>query len=404
MVFSKRLKNQEPRIKNQDLRPKTEDLRLENQEPRIKNQDSKLETQNSKLQTPVYINGMGCVAPQETLDPESFLEDISSVKEKYLQIVKPNFREYIDPKALRRMSKIVRMGIVAAKTAMNEAGIEKSDAIITGTGMGCQADTEKFLNSMIDNNETLLNPTAFIQSTHNTIGAQIALLSGNNNYNLAYVHRTFSFETALIDSLLFLHENYSAKVLLGGVDEITEESWKIKTHINYFKKEETENQKILENKEVGALAGESASFFVLSHEKTYQTYALIKGVDMFYRPSSQVECFNRISSFLERNNLPAENVDLVLLGYNGDAEFDEIYNNISASLFSQTNIGYFKHLCGEHDTASAFATWLASGIFKNHRVPEIIIKEKRNNDQPLTILIYNQFRNINHSLILLEKA
>ena len=135
------------------------------------------------------------------------------------------------------MSKIVRMSVVAAKTAMDEAGIMQPDAILTGTGMGCQADTEKFLNAILDNNETLLNPTAFIQSTHNTMGAQIALMLSNNNYNLTYVNRGFSFESALLDSLMIINEGKTKNLLLGGIDEITEESWLISTKTGMYKSE-----------------------------------------------------------------------------------------------------------------------------------------------------------------------
>ncbi len=44
-------------------------------------------------------------------------------------------------------------------------------AIITGTALGCLEDTVTFLTRMIELNEELLPPTAFIQSTHNTVAA-----------------------------------------------------------------------------------------------------------------------------------------------------------------------------------------------------------------------------------------
>ena len=71
---------------------------------------------------------------------------------------------------------VVKMGVSAAMMSMKKAGLEKVDAIITGTGMGCYEDTDKFLRSMLDNKEQLLTPTAFIQSTHNTVAGQIALI------------------------------------------------------------------------------------------------------------------------------------------------------------------------------------------------------------------------------------
>ncbi|NJK84751.1 MAG: beta-ketoacyl synthase chain length factor [Bacteroidales bacterium] len=109
--------------------------------------------------------------------------------------------------ASRRMSRIVKMGICSALKCLKESGVEVPDAIITGTGFGCIEDTEKFLGSIIQNEEKMLNPTPFIQSTHNTVGAAIALKIKCNNYNNTYVHRGFSFEHALLDGLMLLNED-----------------------------------------------------------------------------------------------------------------------------------------------------------------------------------------------------
>lgn len=351
-----------------------------------------------------YINGIGAIAPQETLDNDHFIDQPVSYDVNRLQIIKPNYRDYINPKVLRRMSKIVRMAVVSAKVALKDAELDQTDAIITGTGMGCQIDTEKFLNGMLENNETLLNPTAFIQSTHNTMGAQIALMSGNNNHNLTYVHRTFSFESALLDSLMMLNENEASNILLGGIDEITEESWLIKTRIGYYKTNPINNLDLLNDEQTGALAGESAAFFVLSDKKSENTYAEIIDTATFYKPDNLEETKERITNFLTKNKLSDESLDLVILGYNGDDEYDRVYEDLQSSVFDKSSIAYYKHLCGEHDTSSAFAMWVAAKILKSGQVPEVIFKKKRKSNQPKNILIYNQFRNVNHSLILISKA
>lgn len=352
----------------------------------------------------VFINGSGCVSPQNTLGEDNLTVEIIETETRFLEIQKPNYRDFINPKLLRRMSKIVRMGIVSAKTALDKAGIENPDAIITGTGMGCQADTEKFLNSMIENNEGLLTPTAFIQSTHNTVAGAIALGLQNHETNLTYVHRTFSFESALLDSILLINEGKAKNILLGGFDEITEESWLIKTKIDFYKKEASNNKNLLNDNQVGALAGEGSSFFVLSDKKNETTQAEVLGTEMFYRPVDNEEIANRISKFLKINSLKIEDIDLVILGYNGDAEFDKIYSGLEKDLFKENTIAYYKHLSGEYDTSSAFAMWLASGIINEKKVPDAIIKKGKPIGEIKKILIYNQFRNVNHSLILLGKV
>ena len=356
---------------------------------------------SGKTLFPVYINGLGAVTPQNTLESDSFLENILPIEDKYLQIQKPNYKAFIAPARLRRMSKIVRMGIVSAKTAMDEAQMTAPDAILTGTGMGCQADTEKFLNTLLDNNETLLNPSPFIQSTHNTMGAQIALMLGNNNYNLTYVHRTFSFESALLDSLMLLQENEADNILLGGIDEITEESWTIKTKIDFYKKNPVESGQLLKDQQTGALSGEGSAFFVLSNEKTANSYATVLGTKTFFRPKSTGEIAEKITGFLAENKLNVDELGLVLLGFNGDASFDNIYHDLEDKLFINNNTAWFKHLSGEYDTASAFAMWIAAKVLKSGSIPDTILRNKKGSFQGKPVLIYNQFRNVNHSLVLL---
>ncbi len=160
----------------------------------------------------------------------------------------------------------------------------------------------------------------------------------------------------------------------------------------------------MEEKQPGALAGEGSSFFVLSSEKNDNTLAEVIDTQMFFRPESNVETGDRTLNFLKKNSLIMEDIDLVILGYNGDSEFDNIYTELESTVFSENTTAYYKHLSGEYDTSSAFAMWLASGIIKESKIPDIIIKKGNAKKEICNVLIYNHFRNINHSLILLSKT
>ena len=117
----------------------------------------------------------------------------------------------------RRMSRVVKSGVAAGIESLLEFGARAPiDAIITATGLGCIADSEKFLDGLIAGNETMLNPTPFIQSTFNTVGAQIALLRGLHCYNTTYAHRWTSFENALTDDALGREGSAAAPRRTGG--------------------------------------------------------------------------------------------------------------------------------------------------------------------------------------------
>ena len=145
----------------------------------------------------VFVNGCGVISAQKTFDNKEFLKEITTYNAKVLPVVNPVYKDYISGGAARRMALGVKMGVVASNIAMQEAQLKNVDAIITGTGMGCLLDSEKFLSKLIDNNEQFLTPTSFIQSTHNTVGGQIALGIQCKGYNFTYVHSSVSFESSL---------------------------------------------------------------------------------------------------------------------------------------------------------------------------------------------------------------
>lgn len=127
-----------------------------------------------------------------------------------------DFKSYVPINLIRRMSPIVKNGVGAAMFL--HKNLEKEyDAIIVATGLGCVKDSVKFIDQYKDKEEGLVAPTSFIQSTHNTIAGQIALLLSNHCYNMTFVQNGHSFETALVDAICKTSEN--SNVLFGAADE-----------------------------------------------------------------------------------------------------------------------------------------------------------------------------------------
>ena len=182
----------------------------------------------------VYIRSTGNISPQHSLDADAFFSSRIMTGENYFKSVEPDYDRFVDSKMIRRMSRIVKMGVAAAMTCLRNGGVENPAAILTATAYGCLEDSSSFLRRMIEFEEKMLSPTAFIQSTHNTVGAQIALLLKCHNYNNTIVHRAFSFENALTEASLILQEG-TGPVLIGAVDEITEDRHTILSRFGLYK-------------------------------------------------------------------------------------------------------------------------------------------------------------------------
>lgn len=130
-------------------------------------------------------------------------------------------RDYVKPLEARRMGKIMKSSLLSSLKALKEAGIEKPDAIITGTALGCLENSEKLLLQMIEEGEETMKPTFFMQSTHNTISSNIAIRLGCHGYNVTYTQDDDSLKWALRDAELLLRSGKYKYVLVGLHDETT---------------------------------------------------------------------------------------------------------------------------------------------------------------------------------------
>jgi len=309
----------------------------------------------------IYIKGIGIIAPNY------FTDDIATdaVAEK-MNCKEPDCTQFFDSRALRRMSRMVKLGSTAATIALKEANVEIPAAVVVGTGFGCLEDTSLFLRKMITNKEETLNPTPFIFSTHNTIAAQIAIQLKTHGYNSTYSHRNFSFESALLDGFLLLKDEEVNNVLVGGIDELTDDSFDLLKRLNYYK-----------NK----LAGEGSSFFVLANEADENAYAELKAIEFFSNITIE-EAIEKAKAFTT-----GISIDAIIIG-SEEHQLHQNDNAILQALQLEEKAVFYKHLCGEYPTANAYAFGLAANYFK--------IGNAKN------VLIYNHYAETNHSFILLS--
>lgn len=349
----------------------------------------------------IYIQGTGCISPQETAVEGTFLPTVRAYEGTRLSTVDPDYKQWIDIKQIRRMSRVVKMGVGAAKLSLQEAGVEVPDAIITGTAYGCLDDTGVFLTKLVNQQEEMLTPTSFIQSTHNTVGGQIALLLACNTYNNTFVHKGFSFESALLDAIMLLRENTAQRILVGGLDEITTYSHAILSRFGIYRTGPVVNTTLIQQPASGTIAGEGAAFFTLGTTKGPHTAAELTGLRTLYKPASATVLWQDVTAFLGELECTAADIDLVITGRNGDTVTDHGFAGMETALFTGKPIATFKQLCGEYPTASAFALWMGNKILQTQEVPVGALFAGTVPASIKRILICNQHQDSHHSLILL---
>lgn len=293
----------------------------------------------------MYLGAATCISFQDTFGNENPWNSLVEINGE-TQLVQPDYKEFVSPAALRRMSSVLKMGAAGGKSCLDKAGLENADAITVGTGLGCVRDTLKFLKAVYEDGEGGLSPTAFIQSTHNSIAGQLALMLGNHGYNMTHVQGALSLGFALSDAELLIGEGDAETVLVGAVDEKTDELVELLSKLAG-----TVSYKL-------PTIGEGGAFFLASKEKLNSSVAKMTALSL----SGKLEV----------------DADLVLSNAN------EGFNYIPFS--------------GEHFTSVGFGLFMALKAFEAGKVDNPYVSF----DRPTRILVHHQLLGQEMS-ILLEK-
>lgn len=344
-----------------------------------------------------YIHQATCVSAQQTF-ANADIDNLHEAVNNKLQVIEPSY-EGIPTGILRRMGKAIRMGVGTALPII-KAPYTPINGIIIGTADGGMEDCIKFLNQIIDYDEGMLTPTNFVQSTTNAIAAQIGLLSANKQYNTTHVHRGLAFENALLDAGMMLLQNKNDQYLVGGVDEISSYNYNIDYLNGWFKKEPIAAADLYNSVTEASIAGEGAAMFLVSNRPQY-AMAAVTGIHFLHTAHDQ-QVTAQLQLFLQKHVPAGEKIDMLLSGENGDSRLQHYYLACEEILRNQATVARYKHMTGEYATSSAAALWLACTLLHQQRIPQHMIKHDTHAARINRILIYNCFKGIQHSFILVE--
>jgi len=351
-----------------------------------------------------YINGIGIISPQKTFDNDEFLNEVTIYDQNVLTCITPDFKKYVNPVQLRRLSRMLRIGMTAAKISLQDAHIEVPDGIITATGYGFLDETEKFLRELLEREEKQLTPTYFMQGTYNALAGLVALSVKCTGYNNTYVSKGFAFENALHDAMLHLKENKFSTFLVGTYDEAASVQYVAGMREHHYKEGRIINTDLYKHRTPGSIMGEGSAFFSLSGSPAASTWCAIQDVRIVYTPESEEKLSDDVTSFLNVNHVNQDDIDICISGLSGDATRDIMLENLERAMLKDTPHVYFKHLCGEYTTAISFGLWLGASILKKQVIPEAVkVTPGHYPSHVNTILLVNQFMNRSYSMILLKR-
>lgn len=349
----------------------------------------------------VYLRSASQISAQKPLSDDWF------GKPEMLQHVlnepqDPDYAGFFSPMESRRMGKLLKRAVATSLVALGEYGMP--DAVITGTGLGCMYNTEKFLRAMLDNGEEYLQPTFFMQSTHNTIGSQIAIRLKCHGYNSTYAHRGTSFDSALLDAYIQMQLGQLRSALVGGHDEMTPACFELSGKLDCWKKQPAACNELRKSASKGTLAGSTSCAMLLSASPGEDALCRIAGMTMLYAPDVP-ELQAAANRLLALEGIAPENVSAVVAGLNGDCDNDRIYLDFVRNFRPNVPVMWYKHLFGESFCASALGVYAGALALRRRQIPaHLRYDEGTAPVHPQYLLVHNHFHNKDHTLILLASC
>lgn len=349
-----------------------------------------------------FINGIGIISPQKTYELE-FLTEVKEYDHNVLTCITPDFKTYINPIQMRRLNRMLRIGLSAATICLRDSGVKTPDGIITATGYGFLEETAKFLNEVLERSEKQLTPTYFMQSTSNAMAGLVALTFKCMGFNNTYASKGFAMENALIDGMMQLNQNPSANLLVGSYDEAADVQYKASIRARHFKAEHINSLELFDTNSRGSIQGEGAAFFMLSRKASPSTWCTVRDMQMVYKPDPGA-LENELRRFLTTNKISESDIDVIINGASGDVEHDIIINGLIKRSVPESLEVRFKHLCGEYSTSTSFALWLAASILKKREIPKAVrILPEREPKKLETILVINQYMSKTFTFVLMTR-
>ena len=78
-----------------------------------------------------YITGIAAISPQNSFESVDFLDNPVFYNDNFLTAIDADYKQYINPVQIRRMSRVMKMGLSTAKKTIEKSGITSPDAILT---------------------------------------------------------------------------------------------------------------------------------------------------------------------------------------------------------------------------------------------------------------------------------
>lgn len=372
---------------------------------------------------PISIEGTGMVCPDGTIAEVPLPPGARCESFPALACPPKPASSDIPSGVLRRLGRAQRMAMIAAHQAVRNCpeapSADSNMAVAVGTGLAETGQTASFLENMIRKDEAQPQPARFVNSVHNSLASQIAIALKCRGENHTFSHDFISFELALWQAVQTMRAGRADRVVVCGADEVSPYLVAAGLEFNWWTANASGLGAMDASTGDGTLLGEGAAAFLLAPgtaEEQAGHGPWLRAVAVQPLPGRSVESIvpSREVDFLQRTlaagGSSLDEVDIILVGANGNNILDAAYESVLAAMSARTRkpvrAGTYKGICGEFCTAAAIGLALASETIRRQSLCAGICEIAPTTDAvpaPSNVLLYHLYPTGHHTAILVTR-
>ena len=262
--------------------------------------------------------------------------------------------QWLAPLAARRMSPPSRYAVVAAKMALEQAGLQPgceqlgNAAVIFATSYGPSSFTERLLDQIITESPTAASPMLFTESVANAPAAQVALAVSATGANLTLTQREAGALQAVARAAREVALGRSQIALAGGVEELNPLLHSVLDRFGALAANAPRPlARPFDRRRDGFVAGEGATVLVMERESSARQrgaapLARFSLAGSAFDPSAPVTGWGRgsaalaasVRSTLERGGWRTDTIDRWVAGASGSRQGDRLEGDLINELYA----------------------------------------------------------------------
>ncbi|MBV8518712.1 MAG: hypothetical protein JO197_15040 [Acidobacteria bacterium] len=285
-------------------------------------------------------------------------------------------RDFIAPMKMRRMNALSRLGLAAAKLAIDDAGAApgQNTGVAIGTAFGPVQTSVEYMQDYVEKGAALAPPQLFAESVANAPGSHIAIEWNLRGFNLTTTQRESSVLAAAMYASSQLLKGTVDAALIGGVEEANEMLFSVLDRLGALAHANgavlDEAARPFDRRRNGLVLGEGGCVLVAGNGGTRKPYAWLSGFGVARDTTASISDWGSdpssvaaaMRAAIDDAELTPDDIDAVYASANGSRRGDDVEARAIELLFGarMPAVVATKGIFGEY--AAGGALQLASAI------------------------------------------